>query len=87
MDRSSSKVLSLANHCLDLRFRKMDSRNLAEKMTEIARKEELDIKPNALEQLVSACNLDIRHILNVFSLLKLESRKNSAMSFDEAKKL
>ena len=86
-DRSSPKVRSLANHCLDLRFRKMDSRHLAEKMLEITRKEGLDIKPNALEQLVSACNSDIRHILNVVGLLKLESKKESAMSFDEAKKL
>lgn len=86
-DRSSSKVRSLANYCLDLRFRKMDARHLSERMAEIARNEGLDIKPNALEQLVSACNSDIRHILNVFSLLKLQRKKEASMTYDDAKKL
>lgn len=86
-DRSSPKVRSLANHCLDLRFRKMDARHLSERMAEIARNEGLNIKPNALEQLVSACNSDIRHILNVFNLLKLQSKRGIPMSFDEAKQL
>lgn len=66
-DRNASKMRSLSVHCLDLRFRKLESRNLAERMGEIARKEGLSIQPNAMEQIVASCQSDMRQILNVLT--------------------
>lgn len=90
-DRNASKVRSLSVHCLDLRFRKLESRNLAERMGEIARKEGLSIQPNAMEQIVASCQSDMRQILNVLTWMKLGKKETdqaqSAFNFDQAKHL
>lgn len=83
-DRSSPKVRSLANHCLDLRFRRPDARQIAPRLRAIAEREGLDIQPNALEELCAATHADIRQILNLLSTYQLTQ---SALSYDASKAL
>lgn len=83
-ERSSPKVRSLANHCLDLRFRRPDARQILAKMQKLCNAEGLVLKTNALEELVASSHSDIRQILNILSSWKL---KKDSLDFSEAKKL
>lgn len=82
-DRSSPKIRSLANHCLDVRFRRLDARQLLPRFAQIAQAESISIKPNALEQLINSCHSDLRQILNVLSVVKLNNKQD--FNFDDAK--
>lgn len=83
-DRASPKVRSLANYCLDLRFRRPDARQVLPRIMAIAEKEGLSIQPNALEELVTSTHADIRQILNLLSTYKLTQQN---LSFDQSKSL
>lgn len=83
-DRSSPKVRSLANHCLDLRFRKPEARQVVPRITEICRQEGLSVGTNTIEELVASTQGDIRQILNLLSTYRLT---NQTLSFDESKHL
>ncbi|KAM0682981.1 DNA replication factor C complex subunit Rfc1 [Mitosporidium daphniae] len=81
-DRSSIKVRSLANYCLDIRFRRPDSRQIAPRISEICRKQNLPISANIVDQLVSSTHGDMRQILNILSTWLLTK---DSLSYDEAK--
>lgn len=66
-DRNSQKVRSLSNYCMDLRFRRPDSRQIYPRISEICKKENISIGQNVLEQLVSSTHGDIRQILALLS--------------------
>lgn len=83
-DRSSPKVRSLANHCMDLRFRKPEARQVVPRITEICRQEGLTVNTNTIEELVASTQGDIRQILNLLSTYRLT---RETMNFDESKKL
>lgn len=83
-DRSSPKVRSLANYCLDLRFRRPEARQVVPRITEICRKEGLSIGLNTIEELVSSTQGDIRQILNLLSTYRLT---HETLNYDESKKL
>lgn len=83
-DRSSPKVRSLTNYCMDLRFRKPEARQIVPRLTEICRQEGLSVNLNTIEELVASTQGDIRQILNLLSTYRLTS---SSMNFDESKKL
>lgn len=83
-DRSSPKVRSLTNYCMDLRFRKPEARQIVPRLTEICRQEGLSVGLNTIEELVASTQGDIRQILNLLSTYRLTS---GSMSFDESKKL
>ena len=83
-DRMSTKVRSLANYCLDLRFSRPTAAMIRNRLMGICRREGINIEENALEQLVSSTQSDIRQILNILQMYKLGS---SAMNFDQSKEL
>lgn len=83
-DRSSPKVRSLANYCMDLRFRRPDARQVVPRITEICRQEGLTVGPNTIEELVASTQGDIRQILNLLSTYRLTGE---TLNFDESKKL
>ncbi len=83
-DRASPKVRSLANYCLDLRFRRPDARQIVPRITEICRKEGLSVGTNTIEELVASTQSDIRQIINLLSTYRLTQ---STLSFDESKQL
>ena len=83
-DRSSPKVRSLANYCVDLRFRRPDARMISPRISAICLKEGLQIGPNAIEELVASTHGDIRQILNVLSTYRLIE---TCIDYDKSKKL
>ncbi|KAI8900817.1 replication factor RFC1 C terminal domain-containing protein [Globomyces pollinis-pini] len=83
-DRSSPKIRSLANHCLDLRFRRATAAQVEKRMKLIASKEKLALQPNAIGELVASTSADIRQILNLLSTYRLGA---STLSFDDSKRI
>lgn len=83
-DRQSVKVRSLANHCLDLRLRRPDARQILPRIKAIAEKEGLQIHANAIEELVTSTHADIRQILTLLSTYKLT---RDTLSYDDSKGL
>ncbi|PJF18011.1 hypothetical protein PSACC_02150 [Paramicrosporidium saccamoebae] len=83
-DRSSPKVRSLANYCLDLRFRRPDARSVLPRVMAIAKKEGLELGTNTVEELVASTQGDIRQILNLLSTFRLTMK---TMDYDQSKLL
>ncbi|RKP25306.1 replication factor RFC1 C terminal domain-containing protein, partial [Syncephalis pseudoplumigaleata] len=83
-DRQSVKVRSLANYCMDLRFRRPDASAIRSRIMSIAFKEGLKLQPNAIDHLVASTHSDIRQMLNILSAWKLA---HSSLDYDEAKLL
>ncbi|KAI9098333.1 putative DNA replication factor C subunit Rfc1 [Phlyctochytrium arcticum] len=83
-DRQSPKIKSLANYCLDLRFRRPSALQVEARIKEIAAMEGLELKPNVVGELVSSTSADIRQILNMLSTYRLSSK---VMSFDQSKSM
>jgi len=67
-DRSSQKVRSLANHCLDLKFSRPVKSVIARRAVEIGNAENMDIEANAAEALAESCGNDIRQVLNALQM-------------------
>ncbi|KAG5455929.1 MAG: P-loop containing nucleoside triphosphate hydrolase protein [Olpidium bornovanus] len=93
-DRSSPKVKSLANYCLDLKFRSFQVCRWRSFLTagrgdyslflRIPTRENLQIKPNAIDQLVQSTQSDVRQILNLLSAYRLV---DSSLDYDQSKAL
>eukprot|EP00924_Labyrinthula_sp_SR-Ha-C_P011552 maker-scaffold_17-snap-gene-1.0-mRNA-1 protein AED:0.02 eAED:0.02 QI:0/0/0/0.66/1/1/3/0/697 len=76
-DRMKGSVRTLANHCFDLRFRKPNKNTVIKRMSEILKKENIEIEPNALEAILSSSNGDIRQTFNVIQMKILSLRRNN----------
>ncbi|KAJ3298144.1 hypothetical protein HK104_011137 [Borealophlyctis nickersoniae] len=83
-DRQSPKVKSLANYCLDLRFRRPTANMVEGRIRKIASEEGLELKSNVVAELVASTSADIRQILNLLSTYRLSSK---VLSFDQSKEL
>ncbi|KAJ1953514.1 DNA replication factor C complex subunit Rfc1, partial [Linderina pennispora] len=81
-DRSSPKVRTLANYCNDMRFRRPSAAQMQGRMKAIAKRENLQVEDNALQQLVASTQNDIRQIINLLSSYAL---KSSSMSYLDGK--
>ncbi|KAF9764925.1 Replication factor C subunit 1 [Nosema granulosis] len=68
-DRNNQKIRTLANYCLDLRFRKLDARQIVPRLKDILRKESKHVEDGVLNELVSVANGDMRYILNTLQNL------------------
>ncbi|XP_037773561.1 replication factor C subunit 1-like [Penaeus monodon] len=67
-DRNHPKIRSLANHCFDLRFYKPRIEQIRGPMMSICFREGIQIKPDALDQIIIGSNQDIRQILHHLSM-------------------
>ncbi|KAL2913819.1 DNA replication factor C complex subunit Rfc1 [Polyrhizophydium stewartii] len=83
-DRSSPKIRSLANHCLDLRFRRPTAQQIEARLRVICGKERLELRPNVIGELVESASADIRQILNTLSTYRLTA---DVLTFDDSKDL
>ena len=75
-DRQSQKVRSLANHCLDLKYKRPVKTMIARRAIEVARMEEMHVEQNAAEAIAESCGNDIRQVLN--SLQMWSSKKDGS---------
>ncbi|KAJ2025779.1 DNA replication factor C complex subunit Rfc1 [Coemansia sp. S610] len=81
-DRQSTKVRSLANHCVDMRFRRPTEQQMKARLNTIAFRENFKLEPNAISQLVQSTHNDIRQVINLLSSYMLN---RSSMSYMDSK--
>ena len=81
-DRQSVKVRSLANHSLDLRFRRPTKQQISSRMIQIAAKENMTVEPNAIGDVIERFGNDIRQVLNFLQMWK---RKKDTLTYDDVK--
>lgn len=75
-DRNNLKIRTLANNCLDLKFRKLDSRSLINRLRTILKKEDKEIGDNILNEIINQANNDFRYILNTLQKICLKKTLN-----------
>lgn len=63
-DRNNIKIRTLANNCLDLKFRKPDSRQIVPRIKVILKHENKVLGDNIINEVISLSHGDIRYILN-----------------------
>lgn len=63
-DRNNQKIRSLANYCLDLRFRKLEGRQIIPRLKMILKEENKHVDDNILNEIVAMANGDMRYVLN-----------------------
>ena len=78
-DAQKSSVRSLANHCLALSFARPQRGTIVKRLMDVAKKEGMNVEPNALDFLVQSTGGDIRQILN--SMQMWNSGRNGSMTF------
>lgn len=72
-DRTSMKIKTLSNHCTDLRFRKLDERQILPRVKHILRQEQVDIKEPLLREIIHNSSGDLRYVLNALqSMAKVQ---------------
>ena len=69
-DRSHQKIRSLANHCFDLRFSRPRVEQIKAYMMAVCFKEQIQIKPEALAELIMGCGQDVRQVHHHLSMVK-----------------
>ncbi|KAG0747208.1 hypothetical protein G6F62_002034 [Rhizopus arrhizus] len=83
-DVRSPKVAPLLRVCFDARFKRTPAAQIRSRIMSIAFKEKLDIKPNAIDELVASTQNDIRQIINILSTYRLNK---TSMAYDDAKQV
>ncbi|RCH78952.1 hypothetical protein CU098_004181, partial [Rhizopus stolonifer] len=85
-DIRSTRISPLLRVCFDVRFRRSrtPAAQIRSRILEIASREKLDIQTNAIDELVSSTQNDIRQIINILSTYRL---KETNMNFDNAKQI
>eukprot|EP00966_Prymnesium_polylepis_P135541 3133198-Prymnesium_polylepis.1 len=71
-DRGSQKVRSLANHCLDLRFRRPSPVETTTAMRRVVKDQGYNVDDATLNRIAQSCNADIRQTLNVLQMWRPE---------------
>ena len=69
-DRNNQNIRSLANLCLDLRFSRPRVEQITASMMSVCYKEKIQIKPDALAELIIGCGQDVRQTLYHLSMVK-----------------
>jgi replication factor C subunit 1 len=70
-DRSNPKIRTLSNYCLDLRFRKLESRQIIPRLKWILEREGKQMPDSVINELIVSSNGDMRYILNTLQNLAL----------------
>ncbi|XP_063243328.1 replication factor C subunit 1 [Bacillus rossius redtenbacheri] len=82
-DRHHPKIRSLVNHCFDLGFSKPRVEQIKGAMMSVCYKEGIKITPEALTDIITAANQDIRQVLHHLSVFSANSK---TMSTEQTKK-
>ena len=77
-DRNHQKIRSLSNYCYDLRFKPPTPLALRGAMMGVCFKENLKLKPDALDEIIAGCNCDVRQVLHHLSMLAAGNKNLTA---------
>ena len=80
-DRQHQKIRSLAGHCFDLRFQKPRVEQITSAMMSICYKEGFKIATPAVQNIIRACNQDIRQTINTLSMMA--SNNNGKVEYED----
>jgi len=69
-DRNHQKIRSLSNHCFDLKFSRPRVEQIKASMMSVCFKEKIQIKPEALTELITGCGQDVRQVLHHLSMVR-----------------
>lgn len=85
-NRNHQKIRSLSNCCFDLRFSRPRVEQIKAAMMSVCFKENIQIKPDALHELIVGCGQDVRQVLHHLSMLKAGGGEGDClnMRFDQA---
>lgn len=72
-DRNHQKMRSLVNYCYDLRFSRPRLEQIRGAMLSICFKEKFKLSPQAVDEIISATNNDIRQTINHLTLMSANS--------------
>ncbi|XP_062088936.1 replication factor C subunit 1 isoform X2 [Humulus lupulus] len=81
-DRYSQKLKSLVNYCLLLSFRKPTKQQMAKRLMQIAKTEDLQVNEIALEELAERVNGDMRMAINQLHYMSLSM---SVIKYDDVR--
>jgi replication factor C subunit 1 len=87
-DRSSQKMKSLVQYCMDLRFQRPNKKTIGRRAVEIGRVEGMEVEENAAEAMSESCGNDIRQVLNcmqMWSCKKNEAGQSSSVTYKDLK--
>ena len=79
-DRQNPKLRSLANYCYDIKFVHPDKRQIALRLAEICKNENIQCEFNALEHICEICGNDVRQIMN---FIELWTRNHKTIKFKD----
>lgn len=85
-DRSSQKMRSLVQYCMDLRYRRPTKNVIAKRAVEVGRLEGMSVEVNAAEAMSESCGNDIRQVLNclqMWSSKKSDDNTTSNLTFKD----
>ena len=85
-DRNDQKVRSLANHCLDLRFRRPSPGEVTAALRRVVKDEGYNIEDATLNRIAQSCNADIRQMLNLLQMWRPKGSQQLSAG-DVSKKL
>lgn len=74
-DRSSQKMKSLVQYCMDLRYRRPTKMVIARRAVEIGRLEGMNVETNAAEAMAESCGNDIRQVLNSMQMWSCNKKR------------
>lgn len=81
-DRNHPKIRSLVNYCYDLRFSKPKLEQIRGAMMTVCFKEGIKIPPDALTQIITAADMDVRQTLNNIAMWTIAKQ---SLETEEAK--
>ena len=84
-DRQSTKLKSLAPHCMDLRFRRPAKTVIARRAIRIGTMEGMQIEQNAAEAIAESCGNDIRQVLNCLQMWKSNRKTGDTVTYKQLK--
>jgi replication factor C subunit 1 len=77
-DRSSPKMKTLTQYCLDLRYRRPTKMVIAKRAVDIGQREGMIVEINAAEAMAESCGNDIRQVLNSLQMWSCNNKSNSS---------
>ena len=77
-DRSSPKMKTLTQYCLDLRYRRPTKMVIAKRAVDIGQREGMIVEINAAEAMAESCGNDIRQVLNSLQMWSCNNKSCSS---------
>ncbi len=69
-DRMNNKLISLVNHCFDLKFQRPSKEAIVRRVNLICKEQNLKVDRETLDRVIESSGNDIRQIINILQMWK-----------------